>query len=35
MTTYSLTLRDDHEAQSRSHLLDGCEHAAYLISHIF
>ena len=34
MTTYSLTLRDDHEAQSRSHLLDGCEHAAYLICNL-
>jgi hypothetical protein len=36
MTTYSLTLRDDHEAQLCSHLPrgDGCEHAAYLICNL-
>jgi hypothetical protein len=36
MTTYSLTLRDDHEAQLPSHLLrgDGCEQAAYLICNL-
>jgi hypothetical protein len=36
MTTYSLTLRDDHEAQLPSHLPrgDGCEHAAYPICNL-
>ena len=33
MTTYSLTLRDDHLDQLKAHLLrgDGCEHAAYIL----
>jgi molybdopterin/thiamine biosynthesis adenylyltransferase len=33
MTTYSLTLRDDHLEALAGHLLrdDGCEHAAYLL----
>ena len=33
MSTYSLTLRDDHLATLKAHLLrgDGCEHAAYLL----
>lgn len=33
MTTYSLTMREDHVAELQAHLLrdDGCEHAAYLI----
>jgi hypothetical protein len=36
MTTYSLTLRDDHEAQLRGHLLrgDGCEHSVVPLAHI-
>ena len=33
MTTYSLTLREDHMAQLQTHLLrpDGCEHEAYML----
>lgn len=33
MTTYSLTLREDHEAALRAHMLrgDGLEHAAYVL----
>ena len=33
MTTYSLTMREDHETMLRAHLLrgDGTEHAAYVI----
>lgn len=36
MTIHSLTLRDDHLAQLRAHLLrdDGCEHAAYLLCNV-
>lgn len=36
MTTYSLTLRDDHLEQLRDHLLrdDGCEHAAYILCNV-
>lgn len=35
MTTYSLTMRADHEALLRTHLLrsDGAEHAAYVLCH--
>ena len=33
MTTFGLTLREDHEAALRDHLLrgDGLEHAAYVL----
>lgn len=35
MTTFSLTMREDHEALLRAHLLrgDGAEHAAYVLCH--
>ncbi len=33
MTTFSLTIREDHLKELKNHLLrpDGCEHAAYLL----
>jgi len=36
MTTYSLTLRDEHLTQLRNHLLreEGCEHAAYVLCNV-
>lgn len=36
MTAYSLTIRDEHLVQLKTHLLrdDGCEHAAYILCNI-